>query len=148
MVWNSYVYKHKHPKCEHKISHCTPPSPNSHPWHPRIFWFQHFRRTFNPIRNPIQLTPHQDTDSSRLRTPCTFLRDYIKRQKRLEEPILTFKHINRPPPVTSQPIYTHIPEHAQPKHRSPGISPWKDYLWKKITSVEKLFKFKVRYLEN
>ena len=39
----------------------------------------------------------QENDSTRVRTPYTFLRDYIKRLKRSEEPTLTIEHINRPP---------------------------------------------------
>ena len=81
-----------------------------HPKHPL-----HKYSLVLPLEIKIEFDTQQDIDSTRVRTPYTFLWDYIKLMKRSEDPTLTVEHINRPPPVTSQSIYTHIPEHAQPK---------------------------------
>ena len=89
---NDYEYLQEHP--EHPLHKCS---------------------LVLPLEIKNEFDTQQDNDSTRVRTPYTFLRDYIKRLKRSEEPTLTIEHFNRPPPVTSQPIYTHIPEHAQPK---------------------------------
>ena len=89
---NDYEYLQEHP--EHPLHKCS---------------------LVLPLEIKNEFDTQQDNDSTRVRTPYTFLRDYIKRLKRSEEPTLTIEHINRPPPVTSQPIYTHIPDHTQPK---------------------------------
>ena len=89
---NDNEYLHEHP--EHPLHKCS------------LLLALEFKNEFDS---------QQDNDSTRVRTPYTFLRDYIKRLKRSEEHTITIEHINRPPPVTSQPIYTHITEHAQPK---------------------------------
>ena len=91
---NDYEYLREHP--EHPLYKCS---------------------LVLPLEIKNEFDTQQNSDSTRIRTPYTFLRDYIKRLQKSEEPTLTIEHINRPTPVTSQPIYTHIPEHAQSKHQ-------------------------------
>ena len=68
-----------------------------------------------PLEIKTEFENQNEENINKPRTPYTFLRDYIRRLKRNEEPTIKIDHVNRPA-APSQPIYTHIPENPPISH--------------------------------
>ena len=89
---NDYEYLQEHP--EHPLHKCS---------------------LVLPLEIKTEFENQNEKNINKPRTPFTFLRDYIRRLKRNEEPTFKIDHVNRPA-APSQPIYTHIPEHPPISH--------------------------------
>ena len=89
---NDYEYLQEHP--EHPLHKCS---------------------LVLPLEIKTEFENQNEENINKPRTPYKFLRDYIRRLKRNEEPTIKIDHVNRPA-APSQPIYTHIPEHPPISH--------------------------------
>ena len=89
---NDYEYLQEHP--EHPLHKCS---------------------LVLPLEIKTEFENQNEENINKPRTPYTFLRDYIRRIKRKEEPTIKIDHVNRPA-APSQPNYTHIQEHPLISH--------------------------------